>query len=199
MVDKTAECLFELSQVSLLEKNLFDLMIPFSTYHLKKTFGEALFQPKTTQTKTFSFTIYSNNALKKYKKAINNKKKESNNSKEILNPKISEAEKSLLNEEKEIYYKYLQTLTSHAILINTKNSSLEELLSVQKLHEVMVNTKHEIFSQRKTEDSSKECFITLLLTRKAHHVQKFKYSMMRKHDSRIIEMEKKAIGKGKGK
>jgi len=186
------ECLFEKPQDELLGMNLFNLMIPFSACYLKKKFGDSMFYLKEFQSRTFSFTIYSKRAFRKFQRTIwRTDKKEG----EKRLDSFSEKEKSLLNGENSVYYKYLQTLTSCATLIELQVSNLEDLLMLEQSHEVKINRKHKIWNPQNGFREPNLGTAVLFITRRAFHIQNFKYSLMKENDQIIKEMERASLKK----
>ena len=187
-----AEILFETKHSDLIESNLFDLMIPFSLIYLKKIMGESLFSSLGSQSKIFSYTIYSKRAARRYQKLISSMdKKEENERRKIFeSQKFSAEEKALINVDNGVYYKHLQTLTSRATLIELKFSKISDLSNLENTQNLKIRLEHELFKEIKEEGVVSQPAI-LLLTRKASHIQRFKYSLMEKYDENIIDMNKK--------
>ena len=156
--------------------------------------GDSIFSSLQSGSKAFSYTIYSKRAWKKYLRLIRtfNKEEKEERNKILENQRYSAEEKSLINDDNSIYYKHLQTLTSRATLIELKFSKTEDLTQLQTDQDIKIKFEHEIF---KNQDGASEDIISqpavLLVTRKAHHIQKFKYQLMQEYDQTIIQLEKK--------
>jgi len=196
VVDKQAETLFEKKSEELLKENLFELMIPYSKLYLQKTMGESIFNSLSTQSKTFSYTIYSETAYKRYRKAIINlKKKDEDERRRLLDRKrITEEEKNLMVDENSIYYKYLKAVTSRASLIELRFSSYQDIANLEKTEGVKVKMDHFVFQSCKDGVEDVQSYpAILLISRKAHHIQKFNYEFMKDFDQHIILRERKYV------
>jgi len=195
LVDKLAETLFEMKPEQLIKTNFFNIMIPFSQLYLRKSMGgDSIFSSLQSGSKAFSYTIYSKRAWKKYLRLIRtfNKEEKEERNKILENQRYSAEEKSLINDDNSIYYKHLQTLTSRVTLIELRFSKTEDLAKLQTDQDIKIKFEHEIFQNKgdESEDIISQPAV-LLVTRKAHHIQKFKYQLMQEYDQTIIQLEKK--------
>ena len=160
-------------------------MIPFSACHLKKTFGESIFQSKTTQTKIFSYTIYSKTTLNKFQQSILDM--EQRNPVGTKEGRVLKDKEEVANKDDEFHNKYLKTLTSRAVLVDFNFSSVDDLTYIERTYGVKFNLDHRMCSSSNI--SKRGSTGILLLTREARHVQKFKYSLMKDFDQNIMTME----------
>ncbi len=195
MVDKLAESLFEMKYDDLIKSNIFELMIPFSLYYLKKKMGPSIFSSLDSQSKTFTYTIYSKRASKKYKKLISHldRKEDHERRKLIEKEKFSPEETHLYNEDNKLYYKHLQSLTSRATLVELKFSKVDDLMKLESSQDIKIKLEHTIFKKIPPKNADKIISqpAVLLLTRKGQHIQRFKYGFMEQYDENILLMEKK--------
>ena len=156
MADRMAESLYDMKQSDLLKQNLFEIMIPFSVHHLKKTMGESIFSSMDGQAKNFSFTIYSQ------------KKSDMTLSVKCEPMKIQEEE---YDEDLIIYNKYLQSLSAKAALIDLNFERPEELKKFELSYGFTVNLGNSALLSAKTSSNIKP--VILLLVRKNQLPQKF--------------------------
>ena len=161
-------------------------MIPFSACHLKKAFGESMFQSKPTQAKIFSYTIYSKATLTKFQQSIlDMEQRNPIGTKKSRALKDSKGE--VTNKDNEFHNKYLKTLTSRAVLVDFNFSSVDDLTHLERTYGVKFNLDHRMCSSSNI--SKRGSTGILLLTREARHVQKFRYSLMKEFDQNIMTME----------
>ena len=195
--DESAVNMFEVKQDILLQDNLFSMMIPYSYFYLNKVSNGSIFSSLSSGPKTFSYTMYSKKAFSRYLRSITATTKKNQNERRTMLEKqrMSPCEESLLNEDNAVYFKYLKTLTSSASLIKVK---LQNLLSPSREMKIEIKEEHgqetSQFGFTGAQEEEYESAI-LLVTRKSRHIQRFRYSLMEKHDERIIEMEKRVTKK----
>ena len=139
--DTNSERLLEFKNNESKDKNLFDMMIPYSANLLNKKFGEELLSlnRKIGSSCAFSYVIYSKKAMNKYLKQLRKKGIK----------KIDEAPKAIVNESKAIYFRYMKALSSRASLIVLKYTD-KELEDLKQHSNMEVNLTHE-FTSRNTD------------------------------------------------
>ena len=119
--DSNSERLFEFKNNECFEKNLFNIMIPYSVNLLNKKFGEELLSlnRKIGSSCAFSYVIYSRKAMNKYLKQLRKKGIRT----------LNDAPHTAKNESKSIYFRYMKALSSRATLVVLKytDKELEEL------------------------------------------------------------------------
>ena len=208
--DKLAENIFENKKEVLLKMSLFDMMIPLSFEYLRrKAQKESL---KTLQEinseGVFSYTIYSQNAKKKYLKFLNKYRQEFNHSKinnQNKNDNVQiDSEPTIKGVE--LFYKFLKGLTSRVRRVEVKldRKIIEELANeeVNQEYPFIINKKHPfietILSEKNDEEKEIVLDVALLETRIAKHIQKFDYLYM-KFDPKIKNQEEKIQNKMKKK
>jgi hypothetical protein len=158
-------------------------MIPFSYEYLRRKNSKNLFFPPNRSKSTFSYTIYSQNARKKYMKMINKSQRS-----------LDESSENLIEKEDikgiGIFYKFLKCLTSRVtrMTISVNRSIIEELLQNDLCQEYpfFVNTSHSYVANTLNMDNDQEITWNVILveTRIAKHIQKFNYLYM-KFDNKI--------------
>lgn len=170
--------------------NIFELMIPFSVCYLQKKLQSL---QADGQKRTFSYTIYSKNALKRLKTTLDSleKKDQTEKRRKKASKPIDLDESVNFDCENSVYYKYLQTLTSDATLINLKMQNIQEFHSLIGAAKVKIREDHRAFKSNQSENPN-DSPVILLITRKAYHIQKFRYSLMQEHDETISNMEIKS-------
>lgn len=185
--------MFELNLQKQKTINLFDLMIPFSRYYLEKIFGNSIFSFSAKPTKTFSYTIYSRSSFVKYARTVKAliRKDENERAQVSARQQFTAEEAGLAHETNSLYYKYLQTLTSNAILVNLSKENIELFLYWKEIKAIFMNK--ELFEGIFNEENEVSRPVVLLITRKANHVQKFRYDLMENFDGKIIKMQKSIL------
>ena len=209
--DKNSEKFFEINQKKTENKNIFNLMIPFSIHQIFKKFcikNGNLYELFEKDNKNlgksiaFSYIVYSKDNLSKYIKHLKKKNiTEFDKIKDINNKK---------DNSKNIYYKYLKALSSKATLIVlkfTKNEFAEILKNIKFKIEV-TNCLHKIIDDfernkinnelelRKTNGFKRKVYkddviykmAILLETRFSKNVPNFDFQKMQS-DKKIIEFE----------
>lgn len=188
-----SETIFENKKDELFSHSLFDLMIPLSFEHLRRVRTLQDFKTK----KVFTYTIYSPNSKKKYLKMLN-KFKNQLASQTNFPPDLKNEPHSQIKG-KDLFYKYLKSLTSRITMIEIKMDKeiLNELFQedINQEYPFSINKKHPIIEQIiNSKDSEEKPLIVLhgalLETRVAKHIQKFNYLFM-KFDPKIWNQEQK--------
>jgi len=203
--DKLSENIFENKKEILFKSSLFDLMIPLSFEYLRrKTQKESLSTLQEINSDgVFSYTIYSQNAKKKYLKFLNKFRQEMNhpNSSNIQkNTNQADSEPSIKGIE--LFYKFLKGLTSRVRRAEMKidRKMIEELVNeeVNQEYPFIINKKHPYISSILEDkwNNDGECIldVALLETRVSKHIQKFDYLYM-KFDPKIKNQEEKIQNK----
>ena len=169
-------------------------MIPLSYEYLRRKSDSLLSMEKNV----FSYTIYSQNARKKYMKMITKSQKKNEN---IIDIKNSNEEITGVG----IFYKFLKCLTSRARKISLKldKKFLLELLhdDICKEYPFFLNSEHQFVKELLNNDDNTISSVwncVLIETRIAKHIQKFNYLYMQL-DSKIKTLEEKIIKKFKKK
>lgn len=182
-MDQLSETLFENKKDVLSNASIFGLMIPFSCEYLRrKNYKNSFFPPNKAKT-TFSYTVYSQNARKKYMKMINKSQKSLDESSE--NSSEKEEIKGI-----GLFYKFLKCLTSRVrrMAISINRSTVEELLNNELCQEYpfYINASHPFIANAISMDFEQEIIWNVIMveTRIAKHIQKFNYLYM-KFDSKI--------------
>lgn len=200
-----AENIFENKKELLFKSSLFDLMIPLSFEYLRrKTQKGSLSTLKEINSEgVFSYTIYSQNAKKKYLKFLNKFHQELNTSNSAYiqkNPMKLDSESSIKGIE--LFYKFLKGLTSRVRRTEVKldRRMIEELVAdeINQEYPFLLNRKHPFISSI-LEDKWKQekeyiLDVALLETRVSKHIQKFDYLYM-KFDPKIKNQEEKIHNK----
>ena len=185
--------MFELNLQKQKTINLFDLMIPFSRYYLEKTCGTTIFSVPGTPTKTFSYTIYSRSSFVKYARTIKTflQKNQDERAQASAKQRFTAEEADFTHETNSLYYKYLQTLTSNARLVKLSKENMPLFLYWKEMKAIFV--QNELFEDMFDEDEEISRPVILLITRKANHIQKFRYDLMENFDGKIIKMQKSIL------
>lgn len=210
--DKNSEKFFEINQKKSENKNIFNLMIPFSLHQIFKKFCmksgnfTELFEKKNKnlgKSIAFSYIIYSKENLSKYIKHLKKKNITDFDKIKDLNNKKDNS--------KTIYYKYLKALSSKATLIVLKFTKNEfaEILKNSKFKIEVTNSLNKIINdfertkknnelelkksnsfQRKVyKDDVIYKMAILLETRFAKNIPSYDFQKM-KDDKIILEYEK---------
>lgn len=188
-----SETIFENKKEELFSHSLFDLMIPLSFEHLRRVRTLQDFKTK----KVFTYTIYSPNSKKKYLKMLN-KYKNQLSSENSFPPDMKNEPNSQIKG-KDLFYKYLKSLTSRITMIEIKldKEILNELFQedINQEYPFFINRKHPLIEQVTNAKNSEEkpqiiLHGALLETRVAKHIQKFNYLFM-KFDPKIWNQEQK--------
>lgn len=185
-------------------------MIPLSFEYLRRKTQKGVLTnlQEINSEGVFSYTIYSQNAKKKYLKFLNKYKQE-----------IAEAEANALNLIKEenqtqnedssnaikgieLFYKFMKGLTSRVRRVEVKvdKKMLSELLNeeVNEEYPFVINRKHpfieSILENKWLEDKESILDVALIETRVSKHIQKFNYMYM-KFDPKIKNQEEKIQSK----
>ena len=188
-MDRNSKGMFEVGISREKNINLFDLMIPYSRCYLKKKLGTTIFPSENLKSKTFSYTVYSKASFVKYARTLKKLLRKDKDERELTSArqKFTKEEANLMTENNSLYYKYLQTLTSNAILVNLDKSSKELFSYWQGMKTVFM--QRELFDGMFGVEEEVSKAVVLLITRKAHHIQKFRYDLMENSDRRIIKMQ----------
>lgn len=185
--------------------SLFDLMIPLSFEYLRrKTQKESLTTLQDINSEgVFTYTIYSQNAKKKYLKFLNKFRQEKshpllfNQSNHLNQPDSDSIIKGV-----ELFYKFLKGLTSRVrrVAIKMDRKNIEELINreIKEEYPFVINKKHPLIEnilQDKDNNANEIVLnVALLETRVAKHIQKFDYLYM-KFDPKIKNQEEKIQNK----
>ena len=156
----------------------------------------------------FSYTIYSQNAKKKYLKFLNKYRQEIAEAEVNALTSIKE-ENHTQNEESstaikgiELFYKFMKGLTTRVRRVEVKvdKKILAELLNeeVNEEYPFVINRKHpfieSILENKWLEDKETILDVALIETRVSKHIQKFNYMYM-KFDPKIKNQEEKIQSK----
>jgi len=203
-----SENIFENKNDALFKMSLFDLMIPLSFEYLRrKTQKESL---KTLQEinseGVFTYTIYSQNAKKKYLKFLNKFRQEIAHSNGNFNKNGSQSESEPIIKGVELFYKFLKGLTSRVrrVEIKINRKIVDELINeeINSEYPFIINKKHpfieSLLEEKGDEDQEVVLDVALMETRIAKHIQKFDYLYM-KFDPKIKNQEEKIMNKMKKK
>lgn len=149
--DSISQKLFEFKEKKNLNKNLFDMMIPFSKQLLNKKFGPELFDEKCDfgSSLVFSYVCYSKNSMNKFYKCIKSLVKTEEEFRERLKKKETDDA---------IYNQYLKALSSRATLVLLKFTRAE-LQTMMEDRKYGIKTKSSFFhgiANKVIEKSSKK-------------------------------------------
>lgn len=135
--DNVSQKLFEFREKKNMNKNIFDLMIPFSRQLLSHKFGQQLFKPEADfgTSIVFSYVTYSKNSVNKFYKCI----KSCIKTEEDFNERIKKKESN-----EAIYNQYLKALSSRATLVLLKFTR-KELLELIGDKSFGLKTKSQFF------------------------------------------------------
>lgn len=215
--DSISQKLFEFKEKKNVNKNIFDLMIPFSRQLIHKKFGEEIFQANCDfgTSNIFSYVTYSKNSMNKFYKCIKSLVTNEEQFRERLKKKGTDDA---------IYNQYLKALSSRATLVLLKFTR-SELTGMLEDRKYGIKSKSQFFQGllgKNAEKGSKKrdslktgkskkgetagedkdkiddkseliCKEAILLeTRLSYNTPRFDYSLLQ-NDPKIVQFENKII------